>query len=224
MDRKDRPDEVTSADLTPVQQRQAAALALWRLRAPLLGFTFDAEWGIDVSVLESMFLAAASAPVEESARRYDQATTELRGAPLFTSEVDPEVRELVQLETVVGLLTFGEVLETHDPDKIETIRDCPRGLAGHLDRLVEDSFWSDPAEDAHRRYLATLPERVRRHGLGYLASRNLAVEFDCHEALPALPPGEGLLDTSAGRDLITHCDDVGAELVRALRWLNTTGY
>ncbi|MFJ1706244.1 hypothetical protein [Kitasatospora sp. NPDC088346] len=134
------------------------------------------------------------------------------------------MRELVQLETIAGLLTFGESLEGPSPDKNEYIIDCPRGLADHLDRLVEDSFHSHPSEDAHRRYLAALADPVRSHGLGYLASRNLTVEHACHGALHALPPAKGLLDTSAGRDLVALCEDFGAELVALLRWLKTTGY
>ncbi|MFF0297240.1 hypothetical protein ACFYST_28735 [Kitasatospora sp. NPDC004614] len=43
-----------SAALTPVQQRQAAALALWRLRAPVLAFGWDADWGIDPALVDSL--------------------------------------------------------------------------------------------------------------------------------------------------------------------------
>ncbi|MFF0390036.1 hypothetical protein ACFYS8_15325 [Kitasatospora sp. NPDC004615] len=43
-----------SAALTPVQQRQAAALALWRLRTPVLAFGWDADWGIDPALVDSL--------------------------------------------------------------------------------------------------------------------------------------------------------------------------
>ncbi len=228
MDQKDWHDDVVlterSAALAPRQRRQAAALALWRLRAPLFELAMDAEWGIDLSVLESLFQSAASAPGEQSNHRYRQAIVELCDAPLFTSEVDPEARELVQLETIARLLIFGEELEEAGPDKIEYIIDCPRGLADYLDGKVEDSFYSHPSQDDHRQYLATLAGPIRSYGLGYLASRNLTIEYACHDAVQSLPPTEGLLDTCAGRDLIALCEDFSGELVAMLRWLNTTGY
>jgi hypothetical protein len=54
------------AGLTAQQQCQAAALALWRWRAPVLAFDPDEEWGIQSSALESLFQLAAAALGEES--------------------------------------------------------------------------------------------------------------------------------------------------------------
>ncbi|GAA2775187.1 hypothetical protein [Kitasatospora cinereorecta] len=103
-------------------------------------------------------------------------------------------------------------------------RHLKHGLADYVDRCVGDSFYDHPSQDAHRQYLAALPDSVRSHGLGYVASRNFAVEDACHDALEALPPAKGLLDTSTGRDLMARCEDVGADLVAMLRWLKTTGH
>ncbi|GGT54222.1 hypothetical protein GCM10010271_67610 [Streptomyces kurssanovii] len=99
------------ADLRPVHQRQAAVLALWQWRAPILAFGLDAEWGVDQSVLESLFRLAASPAGEESDCAYRRAIAELCTAPLFTSEVDPDTVQLFQLETISNLLTFGELLD-----------------------------------------------------------------------------------------------------------------
>lgn len=225
---------------TPLRQRRAAALALWRLRAPMLAFEWDAEWGLDRTVVDELFRSAVSAPDEQSDGRYRRAAAELSRAPLFDSEVDdPNVRELVQLETLVRLLAFGEAraeptedqnedqsedqADDQAEDQVEFIVEGPRDLAHYVDQCVEASFYDHPSQDAHRQYLAALPAPARNHGLGYLASRNLAVEHACHETLPALPASDGLLDTPAGRDLIARCEDFGAELAATLKWLGTTG-
>lgn len=108
-----------SADLKPVHQRQAAVLALWRWRAPVLAFELDAEWGINPAVLESLFQLAASG--EQSDRAYRRAITDLRTAPLFTSEVDPDTIQLFQLETISSLLTFGELLDNPGMDVTDRV-------------------------------------------------------------------------------------------------------
>jgi hypothetical protein len=208
--------------LQPVQRRHAASLALWRLRAPLLALELDPDWGIDPAVLESLFEAAASAPGAESDRAYGEALAELCAAPLFSSEVDPDTVELVQLETLASLLTFGEVLAAAGIDEIERVVECPRSLADHLDRIVANSFYAHPAEEARRRFVDTVERDIGQHGLGYLGSRNLVAEFACHEALPTIPAAAGLRDTPGGRTLLTLCEEVGAELVATLWWIRTT--
>lgn len=65
------------AGMVPPRRRQAAALALWRLRAPLPVLDTDPAWGVERPVVEALFEAAASAPGEESSRAYRQAVTEL---------------------------------------------------------------------------------------------------------------------------------------------------
>ncbi|MFJ1793128.1 hypothetical protein [Kitasatospora griseola] len=215
--------------LTSLRQRRAAALALWRLRAPMLAFEWDAAWGLDRAVVDELFRSAVSAPDEQPDGRYRRAAAELSRTPLLASEVDdPNVRELVQLETLVRLLAFTEALTEpagdQIDDQVEFIVECPRDLAHYVDRCVEASFHDHPSQDAHRQYLAALPEPVRGHGLGYFASRNLAVEHVCHEALPALLATDGLLDTPTGRDLIARCEDFGVELAATLKWLGTTGH
>ncbi|MFD5559524.1 hypothetical protein [Kitasatospora griseola] len=214
---------------TSLRQRRAAALALWRLRAPMVAFEWDAEWGLDRAVVDELFRSAVSAPDEQSDGRYRRAAAELSRAPLFDSEADdPNVRELVQLETLVRLLAFGEALaepaEEQSDDQVEFIVEGPRDLAHYVDQCVEASFHDHPSQDAHRQYLTALPEPVRSHGLGYFASRNLAVEHACVETLPTLSTADGLLDTPAGRDLIARCEDFGAELAATLKWLGTTGH
>ncbi|MFE4546574.1 hypothetical protein [Streptomyces sp. NPDC056785] len=209
------------ADLKPVHQRQAAVLALWRWRAPVLAFELDAEWGVDQTALESLFRLAASPAGEESDRAYRRAIAELCTAPLFTSEVDPDTVQLFQLETISNLLTFGELLDKPGVDEVERMVEASADLANYLDGLVEDSFYSHPSEEAHRQYLADPADRVSE---GYFASRHLAAETACHGALGVLPDSAGLLDSSTGRELLALCEDFGEELVATMQWLRTTGY
>ncbi len=209
------------ADLKPVHQRQAAVLALWRWRAPILAFELDAEWGVDQFVLESLFRLAASPAGEQSDGAYRRAIAELCTAPLFTSEVDPDTVQLFQLETISNLLTFGELLDKPGVDEVGRVVEASAGLANYLDGLVEGSFYSHPAEEAHRQYLADLADRA---GEGYFASRHFAVETACHGALGVLPDSAGLLDSSTGRELLALCEGFGEELVTTMQWLRMTGH
>ncbi|MFF4576464.1 hypothetical protein [Streptomyces sp. NPDC001410] len=209
------------AALSPDQRRQAAALALWPWRAPLLAFELDEAWGIDPSVLESLFRLAAEAPSEAADRAYLQAVAELRTAQLFASEVDPDTIELIQLETIDSLLTFGAWFDSPRSVEVERVVETTSGLANYLDGLVEGSLYSHPWEQSHRQYLADLADKVS--GQGYLAARNSAIESACHDALRSLPH-EGLFDSDAGRELLVLCEDFGEEIVATLRWLRTTGY
>ncbi|QKW23118.1 hypothetical protein HUT16_32110 [Kitasatospora sp. NA04385] len=209
------------ADLKPVHQRQAAALALWRWHAPILAFELDAGWGVDRSVVESLFRLAASPAGEQSDDAYRRAIAELCTAPLFTSEVDPDTVELFQLETISNLLTFGELLDKPGVDEVERVVEASAGLATYLDGLVEGSFHSHPAEEAHHQYLADLADRASD---GYFASRHFAVETACHGALGVLPDSAGLLDSSTGRELLALCEDFGEELVTTMQWLRMTGH
>lgn len=210
------------ADLKPVRRRQAAALALWRWRAPVLAFEMDADWGVDPHVLESLFRLATEPPGEQSNHAYGQAFAELCTAPVFESEVDPDTVQLFQLEIFGGLWAFGELLDKPGLDEAERVVEVSSGLGSYLDSLVEDSFHSHPSEEAHHQYLANLADRTS--GEGYFASRNLVVESACHGALLTFPDSDGLLDSSAGRELLALCEDFGEELVTTLRWLRTTGY
>ncbi|MFJ3788786.1 hypothetical protein [Kitasatospora sp. NPDC090091] len=207
--------------LTPAEQRQVAALVLRQWRAPLIACEPDEVWGIDRSVLESLFRLAAEAPGEQRDQAYRQALAVLRTAPLFTSEVDPDTVQLVQLETIGNLLTFGGLLEDPPTDKVDLIIESSAGLASYLDGLVEDSYHSHPSEHAHRQYLADLGYEA--HGLGYLAARRSAVESACHRGLRSLPDRAGLLDSSTGRELLGLCEDFGAEVATTLQWIRTTG-
>jgi hypothetical protein len=146
----------------------------------------------------------------------------LRPAPLFASEVDPDTVQLVQLETIANLLTFGELLAEPDSDKAERVIECSRSLATCLDALVEGSLYSHPEEEAHHQYLASLAGDTWSQG--YFTSRNLVVESACHNALQALAPSTGLLDSSTGREFLKLCEGFGDELVTTLRWLRTTGH
>ncbi|MGW6753075.1 hypothetical protein [Streptomyces sp. NPDC055006] len=205
-------------DLKPAYQRQAAVLALWRWRAPVLAFELDAEWGVDQAALESLFRLAASPAGEQSDHAYRRAIAELRTAPLFTSEVDPDTVQLFQLETISSLLAFGELLDRPGVDEAERVVESSAGLANYLDDLVEGSFYSHPSEEAHRQYLADLASE------GYFGSRNFAVESACHGVLRALPDSAGLLDSSTGRELLALCEDFGEELVTTMLWLRTKGH
>ncbi|GHH59279.1 hypothetical protein GCM10018781_02210 [Kitasatospora indigofera] len=208
----------------PVHQRQAAVLALWRWRAPVLAFELDAEWGVDRSVLESLFRLAAAPAGEPSDRAYRRNIAELCTAPLFTSEVDPDTVQLFQLETIGNLLTFGELLDKAGVDEAERVVETSAGLATYLDALVGGSFHSHPSEEAHRRYLADLADLTDRASEGYFASRHLAVVTACHGALADLPESAGLLDSSTGRELLALCEDFGEEVVMTMRWLRMTGH
>ncbi|MEU6656773.1 hypothetical protein ABZ904_47600 [Streptomyces sp. NPDC046900] len=210
------------ADLKPVRQRHAAALALWRWRAPVRAFEMDADWGVDPHVLESLFRVAAEPPGERSNRAYGQAFAELCKAPIFESEVDPDTVQLFQLEIFGGLWAFGDLLDKSGLDEAERVVELSSGLAGYLDGLVEGSFYSHPSEEAHHQYLADLADRTS--GEGYFASRNFAVESACHGTLRTFRDSDGLLDSSAGRELLALCEDFGEELVATLRWLRTTGH
>jgi hypothetical protein len=209
------------ADLKPVHQRQAAVLALWQWRAPILACEWDEDWGIDQSVLESLFRLAASPPGEQSERAYRRAIAELCMAPLFTSEVDPDTVQLFQLETIGNLLTFGELLDGPGADEVERVVEGSAGLASYLDGLVDGSLYSHPAEEAHRQYLADLGDWASE---GYFASRHIAVEAVCHGALGVLPDSAGLLDSPTGRELLALSEDFGEELVATMRWLRMTGH
>ncbi|MCQ4211508.1 hypothetical protein [Streptomyces longispororuber] len=208
-------------DLKPARRRQVAVLALWRWRTPVLGCRLTAEWGLDQSVLESLFRLAASPAGDESDRAYLRAIAELRTAPLFTSEVDPDTVQLFQLETINNLLAFGELLERPGVGEVERVAEASAGLAHYLDELIEGSLYSHPSEEAHRQYLAGL---VGRTSEGYFASRHFAVETRCRAALDVLPDSSGLLDSSTGRELLALCEDFGEELATTLRWLRTTGH
>ncbi|MFD0515844.1 hypothetical protein OG758_46675 [Streptomyces sp. NBC_01474] len=205
-------------DLKPAYQRQAAVLALWRWRAPVLAFELDAEWGVDQAALESLFRLAASPAGEQSDHAYRRAIAELCTAPLFMSEVDPDTVQLFQLETISSLLAFGELLDRPGVDEAERVVESSAGLANYLDDLVEGSFYSHPSQEAHRQYLADLASE------GYFGSRNFAVESACHGVLRALPDSAGLLDSSTGRELLALCEDFGEELVTTMLWLRRTGH
>ncbi|WP_369256167.1 hypothetical protein [Streptomyces sp. R35] len=209
------------ADLKPVHQRLAAVLALWRWRAPVLAFELDAEWGVDQAALESLFPLAASPAGERSDRAYRRAIAKLCTAPLFTSEVDADMVQLFQLETISSLLTFGELLDKPRLHEAERVVEASADLANYLDDLVEGSFYSHPSEETHRQYLADLADRASE---GYFASRNFAVESACHGALRALPDPAGLLSSSTGRELLALCEDFSEELVTTMQWLRTTGH
>jgi hypothetical protein len=182
----------------------------------------DADWGVDPNVLASLFRLAAEPAGERSNRAYGQAVAALSTAPLFESEVDPDTVQLVQLETIGGLLAFGELLDTPALDAVERVVELSSGMANYLDACVDASFYSHPSEEAHSQYLANLAERTS--GEGYFAARNFAVESACHGTLRTLPASGGLLDSSTGRELLARCEDFGEELVATLRWLRRTGH
>ncbi|MFD8544691.1 hypothetical protein [Streptomyces sp. NPDC059649] len=209
------------AVLTFDQQRQVAAVALWPWRAPLLAFGLDEAWGIDPSMLESLFRLVGEASSPESDQAYRQAVAELRTAQLFASEVEPDTIELVQLEIIDSLLTFGALLDCRRAVEVERVVDTASGLANYLDGLVEGAFRSHPWEQSHRRYLADLAGQVS--GQGYLAARSSVIESTCHDALRSLPGGR-LLDSAVRRELRVLCEDFGEEIVTMLRWLRATGY
>ncbi|MEU8431800.1 hypothetical protein AB0F18_02635 [Streptomyces sp. NPDC029216] len=208
--------------MAPGLRRHAAALALWRLRAPLLMLPPDPRQGLHRTLLEAVFRAVLLTPGEEAGRAGEDAdaVAELLGTPFFT---DPEEGEPDGALAEVRLETLAELAAWRNagglgPEETERIIRLPRELSRTLDRITEDSPWDHPAAHAHARHLATAPA-----GSGYHEARNRAVEAACRDLTAALPPGAGLPGTAAGREALALCETFSAELVSTLAWCTTIG-
>ena len=83
--------------------------------------------------------------------RFESLVGELRGTPLFESEVDPELAQEVQREAIGGPSTLGDAQRGLDGETTERIISMARGMA----------LTADPLEEAHQEYLAGLDGEVR---------------------------------------------------------------
>jgi hypothetical protein len=196
-----------------LQRHDAAVFALRRLRAPLLDIEMPEEWGIQRQLVESLFDILGSGPSDS----VQNIISDIRTAPLFESEVDPEVGEEIQLEAIAGLLDLGDAHHDLDVKTAERIIAIPRAMAHGLDRLFADSMTSDPLEDGHRQYVSALDASVAAYGLDYYGSRNIEVEFACRDAIDRWQDGEALFTAPSRRELLELCDEFSAELVSGIR-------
>jgi hypothetical protein len=196
-----------------LQRHWAAVFALRRLRAPLLDIEMPGEWGIDRQLVESLFDVLASGPSD----CIQNIISDIRFAPLFESEIDPELAEEVQLHAIDGLLTFGDAQRDLDVEATERIIAIPRTMAHYLDQFFADSMTPDPLEDIHRQYVSELDASVAAYGLDYYGSRNIKVEFSCRDVIDRWQDGEALFTAPSGRQVLELCDEFSAELLSGIR-------
>ncbi|MGW2676617.1 hypothetical protein [Streptomyces sp. NPDC001436] len=206
------------AALPPGRRRHAAALALWRLRAPLLMLGLDPEWGVHRTLLDAVFHTLLLPPGAAGA---EPAVADLLGAPFFACPLEGEAEGAaaeVQAEVLAELAAWPHTAAP-DPEHTERLIGLPRALAHSADLVVADALWDHPARHAHTRYLATGPDGV----LGYHSARNHAVEAACHTLVTPLPPDTPLPATPDGREALALCETFSAELAATLSWCTTLG-
>ncbi|WP_406317232.1 hypothetical protein [Streptomyces sp. NBC_00118] len=199
------------------QRHQAAFLALRKLQAPLLDIEMPRDWGVDPAAVDSLLRCGAAQLDGEPDDAFQQAITGLSRAPLFESEVDPELAESFQLEAIGGWILVGEALGEMSEVQTDRIVILAREQAVYLDQCIDSTLTVVADEGLRERYLANAASRLRAYSLGYFATRNLEVEGRCHEAILAASAGGGLLTSEAGRELLNSCDNYSSEMVSALR-------
>jgi hypothetical protein len=174
--------------------------------------------GGSVSLAQALFDAMVAGPGE----RFTDLLAELRATPLFSSEVDANLAQWVQLGAIDGLQSLGDAQHDLDAATTERIISLARGSAHYLDEFVVDQPMPDPlepdplGEEAHQRYLARLGADVREYGLDYYGSRNIEVEFACRAVIDAWD-GDRFLVSPSGRELFELCDRFSGELVAGIR-------
>ncbi|MGC9536763.1 hypothetical protein [Streptomyces sp. UG1] len=199
------------------QRHQAAFLALRRLQAPLVDIEMPGEWGVDPAAVDSLLRCGAARLDGEPDDALQQAIAELSRAPLFESEIDPELAESFQLETIGGWILLAEALGEMSEVQTDRIIILAREQADYLDRCIDDTLMVVEGEEFRERYLANTEDRLRAYGLGYFATRNLEVEGRCHEVILDASAGGDPLSSGVGRELLNSCDRYGREMVSALR-------
>lgn len=207
-------DEIRRMDRA--QRHQAAFFALRRLQAPLSNMRMPEEWGIDPAAVENLLQLAAVRLDGDPDYAFQQALGRLRQAPLFESEVDPELGESFQLEAISGWLLVGEALGEMSEEQTDTVVVRARELADHLDGYMDGTLTVVAGEEDRDRYLANVADPLRSYGLGYFATRNLEVERRCHEAILGAAGGVCMPASALGHELLVLCDDYSCELVSAL--------
>ncbi|WP_437094083.1 hypothetical protein [Streptomyces sp. enrichment culture] len=215
-----RDDEALTAQIRRMdraQRHQAVFLALRRLQAPLVDIEMPGDWGVDPAAVDSLLRCGAARLDGEPDDAFRQALARLSRAPLFESEVDPELAESFQLEAIGGWLLVGEALGEMSEDQTDGIVLLARAQADHLDGCIDDTLMAVGDEGLRERWLAQAGSHLRAYGLGYFATRNLEVEGRCHEVVLAASAGGDLLASEAGRELLNMCDDYSSEVASALR-------
>ena len=199
------------------QRHQAAFFALRRLQAPLMGIRMPEEWGVDPAAVENLLQQGAVRLDGEPDHAFQQALDRLSQAPLFESEVDPELAESFQLEAISGWMLVGEALGEMSEAQTDTIVVRARELADYLDEYMDGTLTVVAGEEGRERYLANVPDSLRSYGVGYFATRNLEVERRCHGEILGAPGGACMPISALGHELLVLCDDYSRELVAALR-------
>ena len=196
------------AAMDRAQRHQAAYLALRRLQAPLLGIPMPPEWGVDPAAVLGVLDAGAARLDGEADDRLRQAVAALSRAPLFESEVDPEIAESFQLEAIGGWLQLEEALGELSETQTDEIIGLARRQADYLDGCIDGTLMVVAGEEERQSYLAAVEDpRLRARGLGYFAVRNLEVEARCHAAVLA----------GSFRETLRLCDEYSHEVLTALR-------
>ncbi|MFH9553763.1 hypothetical protein ACIBAH_14045 [Streptomyces sp. NPDC051445] len=198
------------------QRHQAVFFALRRLQAPLSDLTMPEEWDVDPSAVEVLLRQGAARLDGEPNDAFQQALDRLGEAPLFASEVDPQIAEYFQLEAISGWMLLSEALGEMSEAQTDTIVVRARELADYLDGYLHETLMVVPGEEDRERYLVDVAEPLRAYGLGYFATRNLEVEGRCHEAILTAADGTNVLASATGRELVALCDDYSRELVAVL--------
>ncbi|SEE28177.1 hypothetical protein SAMN05216489_06073 [Streptomyces sp. 3213] len=214
-----RKDNGLSAQLTVMSRRQrnqAAYLALHRLQAPLLGIAVPGEWGVDAAAVDSLIQTGQAQMDGETNRGLQQAIIELRSAPLFESEIEPEFVESFQLEVINGWLMLAEALGELSEAQTGRVIHLARELADYLDKYMKSSLTLVEGEGDRERYLGSVGGHLRSYDLGYFGTRNLEIEGACHEAILAALGDDELITSRVGRQLLDRCDEYSNQLASAL--------
>ncbi|MFD9393171.1 hypothetical protein ACFWBB_21385 [Streptomyces sp. NPDC060000] len=212
-------DETLTAQIRRMdraQRHQAVFFALRRLQAPLSDIAMPQEWGVDSAVVELLLRQGAVRLNGEPDDALQLALDRLSRAPLFESEIAPELAGLFQLEAISGWMLLSEALGEMSEDQTDTIVVRTRELAAHLDECVSGTLTVVPGEEDRECYLVDVAEPLRAYGLGYFATRNLVVENRCHEAILAATDGSHLPASVTGRELLALCDGYSRELTAAI--------
>ncbi|WP_371497443.1 hypothetical protein OG871_15880 [Kitasatospora sp. NBC_00374] len=62
-------------------------------------------------------------------------------------------------------------------------------MAVHLDSFMDGSLVRVGGSGLRERYLGGISESLRAYGPGYFGTRNIEIEYACHEVVPAVLVG-----------------------------------
>jgi hypothetical protein len=204
--------------MTRGKRHWAAFLALRRLQSPLTGIEFPDDWGMEPRDLRAMIVDGAGRLDGAENSGLSAAVARLCD-PLAGAELDPDPIELFQLEVIGGWDVLRMSLGEMEEGRTVRIVTLAREMAHYVDGVVAQTGAGAPHRAQGGRS-GGFSESVRDFGLGYFASRNLEVEFACHEVIVNSPE---VADYAIGNPLNDRlgalCDDFGDELLAALRGL-----